>query len=41
MCLEDKIAQIENIYIETKKIEEIMEDIEEAILVGRASNYAS
>ncbi|WP_334019009.1 TniB family NTP-binding protein [Alteromonas sp. S015] len=41
MTLEEKIAQIENIYIETRKIKEIMEDIDEAILVGKASNYAS
>jgi hypothetical protein len=41
MTLEEKISQIENIYIETTKIKEIMEDIEEAILVGRASHYSS
>jgi len=39
MTLEEKIAQIECIYIETAKITEIMEDIEEAMLVGRSSNY--
>jgi hypothetical protein len=41
MTLEEKIAQIESIFIETAKIKEIMEDIEEAMLVGRASNYFS
>jgi hypothetical protein len=41
MTLEEKIAQIENIFIETDKIAEIMEDIEEAMLVGKASNYSS
>ena len=41
MKLEDKLANIETIYIETSKIKEIMEDIEEAILVGRSSNYFS
>lgn len=32
MTLEEKIAQIESIFIETAKIKEIMEDIEEAML---------
>ncbi len=41
MTLEEKIAQIESIFIETAKIKEIMEDIEEAMLIGRASNYFS
>ncbi|WP_233078862.1 TniB family NTP-binding protein [Rheinheimera soli] len=41
MTLEEKISLIENIYVETAKITEVMADIEEAILVGRASNYAS
>jgi hypothetical protein len=41
MTIEEKLAIIETIYIETAKIQEIMEDIEEAMLVGRSSNYFS
>tara|TARA_R110002167_G_scaffold298619_10_gene502946 strand:- start:2141 stop:2758 length:618 start_codon:yes stop_codon:yes gene_type:complete len=41
MTIEEKIEVIETIYIETAKITEIMEDIEEAMLVGRSSNYHS
>ena len=41
MSIEEKYAQLENIFAETKLISEIVEDIEEAILVGKASNYAS
>lgn len=39
--IEEKIAQLETIFAKTQQLNEIIEDIEEAILVGKASNYVS